>query len=193
MGWLTLARVVLPLALVGLVTADDATDVSNLTCPISGGPVKATNFITYKTKKVYFCCKNCPKAFESDTAQYLPRVLHQLVLSGQAVQVGCPMSGKPVNDATIVEFAGVKAGFCCDGCKGKFGSASDEEKLAALFGEASKAWTLQTTCPLSGKPIKPAKHIEHDGQLVYFCCDGCSAAFQKDPAAHVAKLPQFVK
>lgn len=37
-------------------------------------------------------------------------------------------------------------------------------------------------CPVSGKPAKEDKSVDHLTKKVYFCCDGCPAAFKKDPA-----------
>ena len=50
---------------------------------------------------------------------------------------------------------------------------------------------LQTTCPVMGGAINKAIFVEYKGKKVYFCCNGCEAEFNKDPAKYVAKLPQF--
>lgn len=186
------AAMVLPLAFTNGAGADESAEFKAL-CPVSGGPAKESNFVMYKTKKLYFCCPGCPKKFEADPAKFMAQVNSQLFATRQAVQVGCPVSGKPVNPDATVAFGEENVGFCCNGCKGKYEKASDEEKLAMLFGASSKGFTLQTACPVSGKPIKATAVAEHEGQNVYFCCDGCPTAFKKDPAKFVAKLPQFAK
>lgn len=53
---------------------------------------------------------------------------------------------------------------------------------------ATNAAPMNTQCPVSGKPIDPAKTVVYQGHVVAFCCDDCKAKFQKDPAAFVAKL-----
>ncbi|HKE78111.1 MAG TPA: XdhC family protein [Solirubrobacteraceae bacterium] len=43
--------------------------------------------------------------------------------------------------------------------------------------------------PVCGMAVAAAPgtpHIEHEGRTVYFCCDGCRAAFERDPARFVA-------
>lgn len=168
----------------------DAEGDFHATCPMSGGPAKKDCSVAYKGKTVYFCCENCPAGFEKDPDSALSKVMLQWLETGQIVQVGCPFSGKPC--AAKLEVGTTEVGFCCNNCKGK-AEKSGDELLAMIFGPASKGFTLQTTCPVSGKKINVEKHVEHDGQQVYFCCDGCPAAFQADPAKFVGKLPQFAK
>ena len=179
------------------LVADDAKDSGEAefaaTCPLSGGPAKEASSVAFLGKTVHFCCDNCPKAFASkkDSKEVLQKVMLQFVETGQAVQVGCPMSGNKVNPETLVSIGQTEVGFCCKNCKGKFEKASADDQLALLFGEASKGFTLQTACPISGKPIDVAKTTEHDGKTVYFCCPGCEKPFAADPAKYTAKLPQF--
>jgi len=51
----------------------------------------------------------------------------------------------------------------------------------------------QTTCPVMGGPINKAIFVEYQGKKVYFCCQGCPAAFKADPEKYISKLPQFAK
>src|SRR6185369_4562045 len=44
----------------------------------------------------------------------------------------------------------------------------------------TNAAAINTVCPVSGKPVNPAKTIVHNGVVVAFCCDDCKATFQKD-------------
>lgn len=63
---------------------------------------------------------------------------------------------------------------------------------AAQTAEAKVAAGEQTTCPIMvGNPIDKDLFVEHEGKKVYFCCKGCIAVFQADPAKYIAKLPQF--
>lgn len=49
-----------------------------------------------------------------------------------------------------------------------------------------------TTCVVSGDPLGgdmgPAVAYAYDGTEVQFCCDACVEEFQRDPAAHVARV-----
>jgi YHS domain-containing protein len=39
-------------------------------CPVSGKPINAEHVVEFEGKKVYFCCPNCPAAFEADPAKF---------------------------------------------------------------------------------------------------------------------------
>lgn len=160
-------------------------------CVVSGAPAKEANSVEYKGKKVYFCCQNCPKAFNADPEKFATKAAAQLLATKQIVQVGCPISGKACNAEQTVAVGDTKVAFCCGNCKAKAEKASGDEVLALIFGDLAKGFTLQTMCPLSNKPIDAAVSVEHDGKKVFFCCEGCPSAFEKDPAKYTAKLPQF--
>ena len=68
-----------------------------------------------------------------------------------------------------------------------------EERLAAAQKEiaerAERNKPVNDACPVADKPIDPNQTVEHDGRRVAFCCAKCKAAFEKDPAKFVAKLP----
>jgi YHS domain-containing protein len=50
----------------------------------------------------------------------------------------------------------------------------------------------QTVCPvMKGQPIDKAIFVEYKGKKVYFCCQSCKAAFEKEPEKYVKDLPQF--
>lgn len=160
-------------------------------CVVSGAPAKEANSVDYKGKKVYFCCMNCPKAFKADPEKFATKAAAQMLATKQIVQVACPLSGKPVNPEQTVAVGDSTVALCCGGCKGKASKASEDELLTLVFGDLAKGFTLQTVCPVSNKPIDAAVSVEHDGKKVFFCCDGCPGAFEKDPAKFTAKLPQF--
>lgn len=46
----------------------------------------------------------------------------------------------------------------------------------------------QTTCPVTGDPIKADSFTTYDGQKVSFCCDDCIDKFKKDPAKYLPAL-----
>jgi YHS domain-containing protein len=163
------------------------------TCPMSGGPAKQEHSVDFHGKKVYFCCENCPKGFAKDPAKVAAKTYLQLAQTGQALQVACPISGHDVDANAVVEVAGAKVLFCCDDCVSKVKAAKGDEQIALAFGKADKAFTLQTACPVSNKPIKTDVSVEHEGKKVYFCCPGCPDAFKKDPAKFADKLPQLKK
>ena len=163
------------------------------TCPVSGKPAIESSSVKLPNGEgtVYFCCKNCPKAFAANPKKYELKVRRQLLETGQIVQVACPITGKPVNKDTLVEVGEAEAGFCCKKCLAKYNAADDEGKLKIMFGDLDKGFTYQVKCPVSGKPINPQESVEYHGKKVYFCCPNCPAAFKANPEKFVAKLPQF--
>lgn len=161
------------------------------TCVVSGAPAKKEHAEKYQGKMVYFCCPNCPKAFTADPKKFDLKVKTQWLETNQITQVGCPVSGKPVDANATSALGKAKVAFCCEKCKAGFDSSSNKAEFA--FKNFDKGFTLQTGCPISGKPLNAAQVVEHEGKKVYFCCPGCPDAFKKEPAKYLAKLPQFAK
>ena len=67
--------------------------------------------------------------------------------------------------------------------------------LIALFAvdplgaeENTTTNNLQTTCPVMGGKINREVYTDYTGERVYFCCEGCIAEFQKDPAKYIEKI-----
>lgn len=108
-------------------------------CPMSGKPVNAEKFVSYKDSKVYLCCGGCVKGFEGKLKSdktLAAKANHQLVATKQASQVKCAMNGRgKVNEKTMTKFAGTQVGFCCKNCQGKFADMEDAEKVQTVFGK----------------------------------------------------------
>ena len=62
-------------------------------CPISGKPINKEAFLEINGKKVYFCCKGCPKAYKGK--QFLN-------LAAKKSAGNCPLSGNKAKDACNV-------------------------------------------------------------------------------------------
>jgi YHS domain-containing protein len=183
------------LATVALLAAEDAKEEKafKATCPVSGQPAIEDSSVAYRGKKVYFCCENCPNAFTADPDKFAAKANRQLLETGQMVQVACPLTGRPCAEDKAVETGGVTVHVCCAGCLGKAKAKEGDVLVALLFADTEKGFTLQTECPVSGKPIDPAEFVEHEGKKVYFCCPGCPAKFTADPEKYLSKLPQFAE
>lgn len=172
---------------------EDKIDLKGVKCIVSDHDATAEGMIEFKGKKLFFCCEDCPKAFKEDPAKFMTKAAHQLLQTKQALQVACPLSGGKLNPEKTVDVAGVKVAFCCENCQGKAKKLEGAELLALVFGPEAlkKGFTLQTECPVSGKPIDVSKVTEYKGHKVFFCCGNCPKAFAKDPASFAAKLPQL--
>jgi len=108
-------------------------------CPVMGGKIDKSVAVDYKGAKLYFCCPGCIKPFQKDTAKYAAKANLQLVLTGQAKQEACPLSGKAVNDATGLEVAGATVKFCCNGCRGKVAKEDKKEQIETVFNDKAFA------------------------------------------------------
>jgi YHS domain-containing protein len=137
---LTLVALAGLLVSAGSLTLAAVKEPSAVKCPVSGGPAKADKSVDFDGGKVYFCCGNCPKAFEADTAKFAAKAHQQMVATGELVQKGCPFNGKAVNPSTIISIGDAEVGFCCNNCKGKAEAASGDEQVALVFGDVSKGF-----------------------------------------------------
>ena len=112
--------------------AEEAKKVE-LKCPVSGQAAKADHTVDFNGGKVQFCCDKCPKAFSADTAKFATKANAQLIASGQAKQVKCPLSGGKLNPEAKKTVASVEVQFCCNMCKGKVEKAQGDDQLALVF------------------------------------------------------------
>ena len=115
------------------LAATAAPKLEGVKCPLSGKPVAADKTVDYKGGKVFFCCANCPKAF--DAKKHGNKGNHQLVQTGQYKQVKCFLAGRPVDATKTVDTAVVKEGLFCGACLGKLIAAKD--KVAFAFNDAA--------------------------------------------------------
>ena len=161
------------------------------TCPVSGKPAIEDSKVKFAGKNVYFCCQNCPGAFKKDPKKFATNVNVQFVETAQITQVGCPITGRKLNKDATIALGKAKVAFCCEGCLGKAKAAPAKELAALVFKSFDKGFTLQTKCPVSGKPIKAEQVATHKEKKVFFCCPGCPGPFKANPDKFLAKLPQF--
>ena len=125
----------LPILLLGFVSAVCAADTDKgMICPVSGK--KATKVsIEYHGGEVYFCCKNCLKAFQADSKKFSVKANEQLIKTGQASQEKCPISGGKMKQGTALDVDGIPVAFCCKNCRKKVDEATGDAKLALVFGD----------------------------------------------------------
>jgi YHS domain-containing protein len=131
--WLGAAMALMVIATAAVYAADEV-KLEGVKCVVNPkAAAKAATGVDYKGGKVYFCCMNCPKAFEKDTAKFSAKANHQLVATGQAKQEKCPFSGEAINADTKITVDGADVAFCCDMCKGKAEKADD--KVTLIFND----------------------------------------------------------
>lgn len=93
----------------------------------------------WKKGEVYFCCDGCLGKFnkldDKGKEKFAAAANHQLVMTKQYEQKGCPFSGGKLNPEFTIKVKGADVGFCCNGCKTKAEKMKEEEQVATLFGE----------------------------------------------------------
>jgi len=110
-----------------------ADKLEGIKCPLSGKPVKEDKTVDYKGGKVYFCCENCPKAF--DAAKHSVKANQQLVATKQYVQKACPLSGQKLNPDKTAKVGDVTVTFCCEKCQGAVNKAEGDAKAEMVFSD----------------------------------------------------------
>jgi YHS domain-containing protein len=92
--------------------------------------------------------------------------------------------------ALQVEHDGETVYFCAPACKKTYerehmGAPASSE---AASGRASTApaTAVDPICGMTVLAAPDTPHLEHDGETVYFCCDGCKDKFEKEQHAVAA-------
>ncbi len=108
----------------------------------------------------------------------------------------CPVSGArlgSMGEPVVKKYDGREVRFCCAGCVPTF--EADKETYfgkidAAVVKEQKKLYPLDT-CLVSGQKLgsmgEPVDTV-YRNRLVRFCCAGCNATFDADPAKYLKKL-----
>lgn len=118
----------------------EAPKLEGVKCLINGDDdIDPKVSLNFNSGKIYFCCDDCLKTFrdEKDQAKkekYTAKANQQLVTSGQAKQVKCPLEGKPHKETVTAEVAGSKIAFCCEMCRDKVAKAKEAEQVELVFG-----------------------------------------------------------
>ncbi|MCA9415840.1 MAG: hypothetical protein KC917_06205, partial [Candidatus Omnitrophica bacterium] len=152
----------------------------------SGGKINLAKFVLTDEGPVYFCCDGCKAKYEAGPGKFADSVAeqHKLIAALPKSQVCCPLSGKPCDTQFTAEYDGQKVAFCCGNCCAAF-----SKDPAAYADKLASAFTLQTVCPVSGKPINPQASLEvSDGVQLYFCCQGCKSEYEKNPEKYKDSL-----
>ncbi|MEW6072654.1 MAG: hypothetical protein AB1726_08705 [Planctomycetota bacterium] len=176
-------------------------------CPISGKKLAADvkpQEMLVQGRLVRLCCPKCVAAVEKDPAPILAKIdaaviqaqkasypLETCVISGE--KFGGEM-GEPVDyiyGTRLVRF-------CCKGCVAKFEkdpAASMAKIDAALIAAQKESYPL-AKCVVSGEELggmgAPVDYL-YGTRLVRFCCKGCVAKFEKEPAKFLTQIDEAAK
>lgn len=197
------ALAALPLA-AALARPDDKPALpAEVNCAVNTGAkvnveaaTKSGKYVDYEYTRYYFCCGNCPKAFEKDPEKFAknPGVSLQKIVLPE--EMSCAVMGdhklKPAEATAsklFKDYNGRRYYFCCAGCPPQF--EKDPEKFAknASISLGQIALPKEMTCAVNtGAKVDPAQALEkkqfadYEGRRYFFCCGNCPEAFKKDPA-----------
>ena len=116
-----------------------AVEKSGAVCPVTARPISASVAIDYQGAKVYFSSPDSIPIFQANLAKYASRANYQLVVTGQAREVACPFTGKPLNpNIPTVRVYGLDVGFCCRACQQTAAGVDMLTRLDLIFGDAFK-------------------------------------------------------
>ncbi len=163
--------------------------------------------VEYKGGKVFFCCEHCADEFREDIklkekSKFATKANHQLVLTGQFVQKGCPMSGGAVDENLTATIGTIKVGFCCEGCAKKVKETEGlAEKANLVFSEAAfkKAFHKKPAAinltdikcmMMPKKDVVEKQSVDYNEGKVFFCCGGCAKKFAAEPEKFAASANQ---
>jgi xanthine dehydrogenase accessory factor len=106
-----------------------------------------------------------------------------------AVDPICGMTVAALPSTPHVEHDGETVYFCCTACKVKYESESRGAAGSAAPSPApstTPATAVDPVCGMTVLAVPDTPHLEHHGETVYFCCDGCKTRFEKEQHAVAA-------
>ena len=103
--------------------------------------------------------KSAPPLSTDQRKKYAAKANNQLVSTGQAVQVACPVSGKKVNKDVKLKLAGVDVAFFCGGCRSEVAEAKADQQVQLVFGNEpfKKSYEIKKQAAKAQKPERQAK------------------------------------
>ena len=115
------------------------TPLDKAACPVTGKPVDSQIHAAYKSARVYFVDVAARDEFEQSQLKFAAKANHQLVVTGQAHQVRCPLTGDEPDGEQTVEIAGATVAFRSRGYQRRITDADETKRLAIVFNDRAFA------------------------------------------------------
>lgn len=165
-----------------------ATQPAAILCPVTGKPIDRHYAEQFRGRWVYFANQAALDEFTRDPYRFADAVKAQWnVDEPLRVQVHCPVTGEPPKPDIFVGRGLDAVYFATEDAKAKY--VADPAQFA---DKLTDCYTYQTLCAHSGMDIDPQVTLDFKGRTLYFFCENCRAAFEKEPAAEQAHLLQQV-
>ena len=97
----------------------------------------------------------------------------------------CGMTVTMAPDTPHLEHDGETIWFCREACKTEY-AASLEGTSQTPAKAAAPTTAVDPICGMTVLATPDTPHLEHDGETVYFCCDGCRTKYQQEHVDAVA-------
>jgi xanthine dehydrogenase accessory factor len=94
-----------------------------------------------------------------------------------AIDPICGMTVTMAPDTPHLEHDGETIWFCREACKAEYAAGLAGEAAAQ---PAAPATAVDPICGMTVLAAPATPHVEHDGETVYFCCEGCRAKYQQE-------------
>jgi xanthine dehydrogenase accessory factor len=101
-----------------------------------------------------------------------------------AVDPICGMTVTMGDSTPHLEHDGETIWFCREACKTEYAAQLAGEPAAAA--KAAPATAIDPICGMTVLAGADTPHLEHEGETVYFCCDGCKTKYQQEHLDAVA-------
>jgi xanthine dehydrogenase accessory factor len=101
-----------------------------------------------------------------------------------AVDPICGMTVTMAQDTPHLEHDGETIWFCREACKTEYAASLSGEPAAPK--KAAPATAVDPVCGMTVLATDDTPHLEHEGETVYFCCDGCKTKYQQEHMDAVA-------
>ncbi len=123
-------------------------------------------------------------AFGADTKVAPKKAEARPALKNQTV---CPVMGDEIDSTQYLDIQGQRVYFCCKKCEAKL-KADPDKYFKQAAADSVLFQNIQTSCPVSGKPIDTSIYVDYQGRRLFFCCEKCPVEFTKDPQSYLKKM-----
>ncbi len=177
-------------SLTTLAQAAELPPLPNTVCPIMGKPANdKTDFVDFKGVRYAFCCAGCPDTFAKDPTKVITNERNKGKLLG--FSLFDPISKKRI---TLNQ---AKGGFSdYNGVRYLFFTEENKKKFNTNPAEFSKSPPKESlVCPVMEEKTtysRASGYADLNNARYYFCCDGCSVTFAKDPAKYAKQAEKHL-
>ena len=158
--------------------------LGNEKCPTDGKPIDRDKFAEADGQHIYVCCDACLAEVKKDAKAMLAKAYPSAKpLAAKECACGSPIAA---GKTTEVTWQGQKVALCGAECVTEFKKAP--VTMIALMAHPGSKDAKNTTDPIDGKPVDSSVVVIYKNYIVHLGKFANVAAFEKDPAAAMAKL-----